>query len=123
MQCLMHDIGWFVCQSVQRLVALRLQPLLVFRFISAPSQMLVQQQDVKRSLQPVAQGQYMVSDTRCPTLLDSVFEWGESRAAAPKVTKSCRTQGDLRLSIFPHVHLQFETLKSERDDKRPERAD
>ena len=52
----------------------------------------------------VAQGQYVVSDTRCPALSDSELEGGGSRAAAPKGTKSCRTQGDFRPSIISSVH-------------------
>ena len=42
----------------------------------------------------------MVSDTRCPALSDCELEGGGSRAAAPKGTKSCRTQGDFRLSCL-----------------------
>ena len=49
------------------------------------------------------QGQYVVSDTRCPTLHDCEFEVGEARQ------RSCRTQG---ASICPSVCL-FVDLRSE----------
>ena len=44
----------------------------------------------------VAQGQYVVSDTRCPALHGCEFEGG-SRAVAWKGTKSYRLKGNFHL--------------------------
>ena len=79
----------------------------------------------------VAQRQYVVSDARCPALSDCELEGGGSRAAAPKGTKSCRTQGDFRSSCLRKgmrcyrgltKGLQEPKLRSKKVDIRPKNA-
>ena len=95
------------------------------QYSPSPSQM------VQIWLEQVAQGQYVVSDTRCPALRDCELEGGGSRAAAPKGTKSCRTQGDFRSSCLRKgmrcyrgltKGLQEPKLRSKKVDIRPKNA-
>ena len=46
-----------------------------------------------------------------------------SRAAAPKGTKSYRTQGDFRSSFCPEFMAERPDLRRERADFSPERVD
>ena len=56
---------------------------------------------VKEKFEQVIQGYHMVSGTHTLLIIFESYTEG-SRAADPKGTKSCRTQG--RISIRPSVH-------------------
>ena len=88
--------------------------------------------NMKKKGKQVAQGQYVVSDTRWPALSDCELEGGGSRAAAPKGTKSCRTQGDFRSSCLKKwircyrgltAGIQEPKLRYKKADTRPQNAD
>ena len=56
----------------------------------------------KKKTKQVAQGQYVVSDTRCPAVHDCKFEWGEAGQRPRRGRSPVEHRGDL--SVRPSVH-------------------